>query len=324
MTVLVTGATGFVGGHVVRALRNQGEAVRAMVRDVSSARSRFPPDVELIQGDVTCPEDVDRAVRGCEAVYHFAALHRQAKYPDEMYWAVNARGTENLVQAALRRGVRRFLHCSTVGVHGNAYVPADEHAPFAPEDIYQETKLAAERAVRSAMAEGLQATIVRPVGIYGPGDMRFLKLFRTVQNQTFRMIGSGDTVHHLMYIDDLVAGVLLCARHERAAGEAYILAGPRYTSLNDLVRATARAVGRPPPRGHVPLRPVMLAAKLTESVCRPLGIEPPLHTRRVGFFVNDRGFCSDKAARELGYVPRVDLDEGLARTVQWYRSVGVL
>lgn len=322
--VLVTGATGFTGGHLARALQRRGYLVRALVRCEEKAAALARDGIELAVGDVTNPADVERAVRGCHTVYHIAALYREAKHPDEVYWKVNAEGVRNVLDAAERAGVERIVHCSTVGVHGDVQVPADEDAPFAPGDIYQETKLAGEQIARERFANGLAGTVVRPAGIYGPGDMRFLKLFRAVKRGTFRMIGSGRTFYHLTYIDDLVEGIILAGEHPNAPGNTYILAGPRYTSLNELVEHTARAVGSAAPRGHIPLAPVKLAARLTERVCRPLGLEPPLHERRVDFFVKDRGFSSEKARRELGYVPRVDLQEGLRRTAAWYRTAGLL
>jgi nucleoside-diphosphate-sugar epimerase len=138
------------------------------------------------------------------------------------------------------------------------------------------------------------------------------------------MIGSGETIQHLTYVDDVVEGLLLCAECPQAVGQAYIIAGPRYTTLNDLVRATALAVGRQPPRGRIPLPAVMAAARLIETVCNWVGVEPPLHTRRVAFFTRSRGFSSHKAQLELGYLPHVDLEEGLARTAAWYQSSGLL
>lgn len=324
MKALVTGATGFTGSHLTLALLARGYAVRALVRDPQRAQLLAERGAELAVGDLTLPPDVARAVQGCDIVFHVAALYREARHPDSAYWDVNVEGTRNVLDAAARERVARVVHCSTVGVHGDVEVPADESAPYAPGDIYQETKLAAEQLARERFAHGLCGVVVRPAGIYGPGDRRFLKLFRAVKNGTFRMIGRGDTLYHMSYIDDVVEGMIVCGEHPAAVGGVFILAGPRYTSLRELVGATARAVGRRPPRGRVPLQPVMLAARVTENVCRRLGVEPPLHRRRVEFFVKNRGFCIDKARRELGFEPRVDLAEGLLRTARWYEAHGLL
>ena len=321
---LVTGATGFTGGYLMRALHRHGVHVRALVRNPGKTQFPAESDVEVAEGDLTDPRQVERAVAGCDFVFHLAAVHRDAKYSDPFYRSVNVDGTGNLVRAAARQGVTRFIHCSTAALHNGPILPADESAPLLPQDIYEATKLAAEDLVREQFARGLAGTIVRPVGIYGPGEMRFLKLFRAIKNGTFRMIGSGNTLQHLTYVDDVVDGILLCVRQPQAVGETYIMAGPRFTTVDELVRATARAIGCAAPRGHVPLLPVLLAARLTEVLCRPFGIEPPLHPRRVAFFTRNRGYSSDKARRELGYSPKVDLDEGLARMARWYCAIGAL
>jgi len=150
--------------------------------------------------------------------------------------------------------------------------------------------------------------------------MRFLKLFRAVKSGAFRMIGKGSIVYHMTYIDDLINGIILCGEHPAALGRTYILCGTRYTTLTELVAAVATAVGRSPPRGSIPLWPVILAAKACETICRPLRLEPPLHMRRLDFFMYDRGFTAARAAREIGFAPQVSLEEGLARTAAWYQS----
>jgi dihydroflavonol-4-reductase len=322
---LVTGATGFTGGHLARALVRRNYRVRALVRDRAKAGALERAGVEPVEGDLTRPGDVDAAVKGCSHVYHIAALYRDARFPDAVYYDVNVNGTRHILEAAAKHRVARVVHCSTVGVHGDVgRLPADEDAPFDPGDIYQETKLKGELLAREAFAGGLPGAIVRPAGIYGPGDLRFLKLFRGVQRGTFRVFGRGAVVYHLTCIDDLIDGILLCGEHPRALGETFILAGPRYTTLDELVARVAAAVGAVPPRGHLPLKPLLVAAWLCEAACKPLGIEPPLHRRRCDFFCKSRGFSTEKARRLLGYAPRVDLDEGLRATAAWYFAEGHL
>jgi nucleoside-diphosphate-sugar epimerase len=322
---LVTGATGFTGGHLARALRERGWPVRALVRDPSRAAALEALGVEMAKGDVTDAEAVDRAVAGCSHVFHIAALYREAKHPDRVYRAVNVTGTRHLLDAAARHEVKRFVHCSTVGVHGDVdRLPADEEAPFNPGDIYQATKLEGELLVKQALEAGVPGTIFRPVGIYGPGDVRFLKLFKGIHTGRFRMFGSGEVAYHMTYVSDLVEGILLCGEHPAAVGEAFILAGPRHTSINELVELVAAALDRAPPKGRLPLAPLLAAAWLCEGICRPLGIDPPLHRRRCDFFHKSRGFTSAKAQRRLGYSPQVDLAEGLRRTAAWYFEQGYL
>jgi nucleoside-diphosphate-sugar epimerase len=264
-------------------------------------------------------------MRGIDVVYHIAAAYREAQFPDSYYFDVNVGGTALVLKFAEQERVRRVVHCSTVGVHGEIHsIPADENAPLNPGDAYQESKLEAERIAQQAFASGLQGVVFRPVGIYGPGDKRFLKLFRTVHSGQFRMFGDGDVLYHLTYIDDLIDGILLCGERAEAAGNLYILAGPRYTTLKELIALVAQAVESPRPTGHLPLWPLLTAAAVCEAACRPLRIDPPLHRRRCDFFTKNRAFSIDKARRELGFEPRVDLVEGLGRTARWYFQQGLL
>ncbi|MGH8296128.1 MAG: NAD-dependent epimerase/dehydratase family protein, partial [Steroidobacteraceae bacterium] len=175
-----------------------------------------------------------------------------------------------------------------------------------------------------AARRGQRVTIVRPCPIYGEGDLRFLKLYRAVARGAFVMIGNGAPRLHLVHIDDLVDGILLCSTSEAALGEVFILGGPEAPTLNELVRHIARALGVAEPRWRIPLWPVQAAGALCEWVCVPLRIEPPLHRRRVGFFTHHREFDCSKAAQLLGYAPRVTPAEGIARTAEWYRACGYL
>lgn len=330
MTVLVTGATGFTGGHLATALARRGQSVRALVRPRSLARFQASDaaaaGVTATEGDLASPEALGRACAGVEVVYHIAATYREAGQPDAAYRAVNVEGTRHLLQAAKGAGVRRVVHCSTGGVHGHiAHPPANEEAPFNPGDVYQETKLEAEQLAREfGRRDGLDVVVARPIGIHGPGDTRFLKMFRGLARGRFPMLGSGQAFYHLTYIDDLVEGFRLCGEVPAAAGRTYILAGERYTTLKDLVALVAEELGVAPPRIHLPVWPVWLAGLACELVCVPLRIEPPLYRRRVDFYTKSRAFDITRARTELGYRPAVDLREGIRRTVAWYRANGML
>ena len=328
MKVLVTGATGFTGGHLARYLASSGCAVAALVRPASLARTNElrTAGIEIREGDLTDAASVRRAVEGCETVYHIAATYREAGQGDAAYVRINVEGTRHVLAAALAAGGKRVVHCSTGGVHGHIeHPPADETAPFAPGDVYQRTKLEAERlAADFGRRNGLEVVIVRPIGIYGPGDLRFLKMFRGIARGRFPILGRGDVFYHLTYVDDLVRGFELAGTTPCAAGREYILGGPEYTTLNELVRLIADELGVAPPRLHFPIWPVWVAGALCEAVCVPLGIEPPLFRRRVDFFRKSRAFNIGRAREELGYNPAIDLKTGIKRTAAWYRSRGLL
>ena len=210
--------------------------------------------------------------------------------------------------------MRRVVHCSTVGVHGDVeHPPANEDAPLKPGDIYQDTKLEGEALARETGARlGIEVTIARPTGIYGPGDRRLLKLFRGVARRRWFTLGSGEIYYHLTYIDDLVEGFRLCGTHPAAANRTYILAGGEVTTLNELVALIADVAGVPVPKRHLPVWPFWTAGALCEAVCAPFGIEPPLFRRRVDFFTKSRAFDITRAREEIGYAPRVGLRDGIA------------
>lgn len=330
MNVLVTGATGFTGGHLAQHLINQGDTVRALVRPKSRQRFDASPlpacGVVACDGDLIDAESLRRAIADVQVVYHIAATYREAGQPDSAYREINVQGTRNLLEAAKAAGVTRVVHCSTGGVHGHiANPPATEEAPFNPGDVYQETKLEAEQLARTfGETEGLDVVVARPIGIYGPGDRRFLTMFRGLARGRFPMIGNGQAFYHLTFIDDLVEGFRLCGTVPGAKGRTYILAGPRYTTLEQLVGMVAKELNVAPPRVHLPVWPFWTAGLLCELICVPLRIEPPIFRRRVDFYTKSRAFDNSRARAELGFAPKVDLEEGIRRTADWYRSEGLL
>ena len=323
---LVTGATGFTGGHLARALAADGTRVRVIARSAARARAALPAGVELVEGDLSDPATVARAMDGVGTVYHIAAMYRQAGHRDADYALVHVEATRLLLEAACSQRVRRFVHCSTVGVHGHvASPPADEEAPYGPGDVYQRTKLDGELLARSYHRErGLPVTVARPTAIYGPGDRRLLKLFRMIARRRFVVLGRGDIFYHMVHVDDLVRGLRLLGSHPRAPGEVFILGGERYYTLREIANLIAEAEGVPAPWLRLPARPFQIAGTLCEKLCIPLGIEPPIHRRRVDFFTKSRAFTIEKAVRLLGYRPRVSLHDGIRSTLEWYLAHGDL
>jgi nucleoside-diphosphate-sugar epimerase len=282
--------------------------------------------VAWVEGDLAKGDALARLVEGADAVAHVAAVYRTAGHPDSYYRDVNVGGTERLLEAAARAGVGRFVHTSTVGVHGSVrHAPADETAPFEPGDIYQETKAEAETlALRFHRERGLPVVVVRPGAIYGPAETRLRKLFRAIARGRYAVVGSGRPHYHLVFIDDLLDGYELALTHPAAPGEAFIVAGPGSGSQTDLARTIARHTGGRVLPFHIPVAPIHLAGDLCEAICVPFEIDPPLHRRRVDFWTKNRSFSIEKARHRLGYAPKVDVEEGVARTAAWYRQAGWL
>lgn len=325
--VLVTGATGFTGGHLARRLASDGYQVRVVVRDPARAEDLRKLGIEVVKGDLRDRASLDRAADGIHTVYHIAALFRQENVTDKDMHDINATGVRNMIEAAIGAGVKHFVHCSTIGVHGATprNPPANENSPYKPGDYYQESKTEGEKIAIEYMRSGkLPIVIFRPGGIHGPGDLRFLKLFKGIKNGRFVMFGSGDVLYQLVYIDDLVDGIILCGTKPEAIGNIYILTGEKPITLNQMVHTIADVVGVKPPRLRFPVMPLYVAGALCEVACKPFGIEPPLYRRRVDFFRKDRAFSIDKAMNELGFRPKVDVRTGLQRTAQWYKEHGYL
>ncbi|MDQ2931969.1 MAG: NAD-dependent epimerase/dehydratase family protein [Gemmatimonadota bacterium] len=324
--VLVTGATGFAGSAMLRALVGGGYRVRALVRDRSHARALELAGVEVAVGNMKDSASLTRALRDVTTVYHFASIFRQIGLPDEEFRIVNVEGPSRLIIAAAGAGVGRVVHLSTVGVHGDIeHPPANEQSPFSPGDIYQRTKLEGEqRAVATAERLGVPLTVVRPAPMYGPRDRRLLKMFKGVAHRRFPILGKGDALFSMVHIDDLVEGVRMAGESPSAVGGTYIIGSDEFMSLNSLVNLIAEEAGVKPLGFHLPVWPFYAAGAVCEAICEPLNIEPPIYRRRVAFFTKSRAFDITHARTELGYEPKVMLRDGIRSTLEWYRAAGWL
>jgi nucleoside-diphosphate-sugar epimerase len=329
--ILVTGAAGFIGGALLRRLVGYGLDVTGTVLFPHEAHALEAEGYRVELLDLASDDPWDDLVAGTDTVIHVAALFQEVDQSAEAYDRVNHRGALKLAETAGRVGASRFVHCSTVGVHGDVkQIPATEETPFNPMDLYHRTKLAGEVAIlryaQSHPPGHMTVCVNRPAMVYGPGDLRMLKLFKAILSRRFRMIGSGETLAHLGYIEDQIDSFLLCAvaPSERVHGEAFNIASDDPLTLNRLAGLIAEHGGVALPRLHVPVAPVWLAAGACELACKPFGIKPPLFRRRVGFFTHNRAFDLTKARERLGYQSKWSHPEGIAATVDWYRANGYL
>jgi len=328
MKVLVTGGTGFTGKALVRRLLDEGHEVVAMdYKEGLKTQELRDWGAEVVIGSVTDKDLVAKCIEGVDVVQHLAAAFRELNVPESYYDEVNVGGTENMLAAAKRSGVKRFIYCSTCGVHGNIdNPPGGEDAPIQPADYYQRTKYMAEPIVKEYNdKQGLPSVIIRPAAIYGPGDPeRFFMIFKRVASGRFPMFGKGKTLYHPVYIDNLVDAHMLAMEPGKGDGEAYLIADEEYVEIEDLVCRVGKALGVDVKIPHYPVMPLVLAGHVCEKICKPFKIAPPIFPRRVDWYRQNRAFKIDKAKRDLGYAPRVGLDEGLERTAEWYRSEGYL
>lgn len=324
--VLVTGATGFTGKRLTEILLQRGYEVRVIIRDKN--RFAIPADekLEVIIGDLRNPKDVDHAVKGIQIIFHVAALYRTAGAEPQKYWDTHVKATENLLNSAYRASIKKFIHASTVGIHSHIEnPPANENYDVHPGDIYQLTKWEGEKKAKEFHEKtGLPLVIIRPTPIYGPGDMRLLKLFKIASKKYSIILGSGEIFYHMVYVDDLVDGMILAAESNISSGEAFIIGGDGYISLNNMLNLISKNLKKESKIIHLPATPFQVLGTLCEKICIPLGINPPIYRRRVDFFTKSRAFDISKAKKMLNYSPKISLEEGLSRTAEWYKNEGLI
>jgi nucleoside-diphosphate-sugar epimerase len=324
MRILVTGGSGFLASHLIRALQKRGHAVRALVLPSSDTTLLAQADVEIHTGDVRLPETLAPAMRQVDAVFHLAAAIG-VRRPLSEYHAVNVAGTENVCRAALAAGVKRLVHVSSTSVYKQGLgTPVDETSPPAPPpDPYAVTKAAGDRLVQRLVAEDrLPASIVRTSTIFGPGDdLNFGRIAHRLLAGTGIVIGSGRNRVPFAYVDDVVRGLLLVLEHEAAEGEIYNITDDSCPTQAELLREIADQLGAGMPRIQVPYGLLYGTAFLAERLAQATRSEHALVTRfGVMLYGADNRFAIDKARRELGYEPRVSLRQGVSVAAEWYRE----
>jgi len=325
--VLVTGATGFTGAVLTRKLVQAGLDVHAIARESSDLSALGNLKMTWHRGPVYDPDVVRAATRDVEVVFHVAAAYREARHADDMYVKVHVDSTRLLAQAvAGSPRFKRFVHVSTVGVLGHVeHPPANEASPYNPGDIYQATKRDAEVWLREFSAQqALPYTVIRPAAIYGPGDTRLLKFFKMAAKPYLVLLGQGRCLYHLIHVQDLTDAMIRAASHPKALNEVFICGNRECISLVQMAAYIARELGRSFRVVRLPEAPFFIAADVCEWVCRQMGVEPPIHRRRLAFFTKDRSFDTRKICECLGWEERFSNEQGLIETTRWYREQGWL
>lgn len=320
LTALVTGAPGFVGSNLCRELLSHGYKVKALHRKSSKLEALKGLDLELVQGDLSDQRSLLTACRDVDLVFHIAAVYREAKFPDQVYWDINLEGTRNLLEASKECEVKRFIFCSTTGVHGGIKTPpADESYPYNPDDVYQQSKTEAEKLVLEWFNSGrIDGCVIRPTMIWGPADTRLFKLFKGVASRRLPIIGDGQVLRHWVLVSDLARGFRLAAENPRSKAQIYLIAGERPVTLEHTMQTIAKQYGVKLLPFKIPAKPLQLLGSCVEKICKPFGIEPPIHRRRVDFFVKHRAFDYSKARRELGYQPTHSFEDECRLVAKWY------
>jgi nucleoside-diphosphate-sugar epimerase len=315
--VLITGATGFTGFHVCKLFHERGYTLNFLVRDLSRLPSKLNDLLKansnhrVILGSLEDKASLKEAVKDCVGIIHLAAAFRKVGVPDKYYFDVNERGTRWLLEESELAKVKRFIHCSTGGVHSNIKeLPIRETSPYAPGDLYQESKVAGEEVVFEYFRGGkVRGVIIRPGMIYGADDTRIGKLFTMIAKKRFFYVGSGKCMVHFIDVSDLSRAFLLSFENEELNNEAFLIAGRRYLPLRELVNMVAKRCGVSSPWLHLPVGVCKTIAQACEAICKPLKVEPPLYKRRIDFFLKERCFDTEKSKTLLGFQASRSLEE---------------
>lgn len=328
-TAFVTGGTGFLGQHLARSLLEDGWAVRVLTRSpkAEAAQRLRCAGATLVAGEIHDTALLRTTLHDVHTVYHLAGQLYAPHIPRHVFEQTHIGGTRSVLTACRSTSaIRSIVHCSTTGVLGpTGDHAATEDAPQRPSNAYEQTKAEAERlALAAAERDGLPLTVARPALVYGPGDLHLLGWFRAIRRGVYRVVGRGDSLLHPIYINDLVRGLRICAATPTAIGRAYNLVGSRPLTIRELANAIAQAIGTTLSKSHLPAAATWAGASLLESLPGISVGRLPLTRSRIAFMTESRAYCGDRARRELGFDPQIDLPTGLDCTVAWYRSEGLL
>lgn len=330
MKVLVTGAAGFLGGHLVDMLVERGDEVRAMVRPVEDIlHLRTLQGVEIVHGDLTDAESLRRAVQGVQRVYNVAAKTGPWGLEKD-YKAVNVWGTADLITAALEAGVERIVHTSSITVYGHHLhgLVTEDHPLHAEDNPYSRTKIAGEQLIADLVKErGAPVVIVRPAWIYGPRDnASFGRFVALVESGKGFIIGSGKNIVPIVYVRDVAQGLIKAGdAGDEVIGRAYTLADDRRVTQAEYLNTIADFLGVSPVTRKLPYVALYAAGRTAELAWQALGrrksAPPPVTTYGVTLLGGNQEFSIERARRELGYEPQYDYIRGIAEGVQWYVEV---
>lgn len=322
MKTLITGATGFIGSRMTVRLASLDRDLRCVVRPMSDTTALLnQPRIELVCADLNDKAAVRDLAQGVDVVYHLAFDYSRPTVDD----------VRNLIEACVYSGVKRFIYFSSIAAVGLSRVRdvITEETPCRPDTVYGKVKLTAERMLLEAYRQqGLPGVILRPTSVYGIGEANFwLPLFRAIHGGRFsRLFGDGSNLLSLCFIDNLIDGALLAERCDAAVGKVYILSDERSYPFREVIQAVAAASSVPVPRSSIPKRFALPVAQVLDYLWRLELREPvvPFLAANVARWIMHYPCSVEKARMELGFEPRIGLEEGVRRAVEWYRRNGFL
>ena len=327
MRVLITGATGLLGGHLIKELQQRGEDIRALVLPVENADKLEKQGVEVVRGDITDAGTLEAAVQDVELIFHLAGMMGVWR-PLADYRLVNVTGSENVYKAAQKAGVRRYVHTSSHTVYGLGYGRfLTENDALRPDaDAYSLTKAEGDRLMRRLMLNSeVETVILRPGTFFGPGDrLHFGRMAQKMKDGKGVIIGRGDNALPFCYVTDVVQGFMLAAYHENAPGNVYNITNDRPLTQLEMFNAIADAVDGVRPTRHLPYLPIYYGSIVAEKVVARVTRTKPIVTQLGAMmFGSDNRHSVEKARRELGYEPKVDLRTGITLAAEWFNTGGM-
>ncbi len=326
MKVLITGATGLLGGHLRQELQQRGEQVRALVLPIENAEKLIVQGVEVVRGDVTDASTLAPAVKDIEIIFHLAGMMGVDR-PLADYRLVNVTGSENLYRAAQAAGVRRFVHTSSHTVYGLGHgrFLTEEDALRPDPDPYSITKAEGDRLMRHLMLKSdVETVIIRPGTFFGPGDrLHFGRMAQRMKNAKGIIIGRGDNALPFCYVTDVAQGFLLAAYHEKAPGNVYNISNDRPLTQQEIFNAIVDDVGGKRPTRQLPYLPIYYGGIVAEKIASITHTKPIVTRLGAMMFGTDNRHSVEKARRELGYEPKVDIREGLRLAAAWFNAGGM-
>ncbi|HLJ32006.1 MAG TPA: NAD-dependent epimerase/dehydratase family protein [Ktedonobacteraceae bacterium] len=327
MNVLITGATGLLGSHLIKELQQRGEHIRALVLPVENADGLLRQGVEVVRGDITDASTLAPAVENIDLIFHLAGMMGVWR-PMSDYRLVNVTGSENLYKAAQKANVRRFVHTSSHTVYGLGYGRfMTESDPLRPDpDPYSITKAEGDRLIRRLMlSSDMETVILRPGTFFGPGDrLHFGRMAQKTKDGKAMLLGRGNNALPFCYVSDVVQGFMLAAYHENAPGNVYNITNDHPLTQLEMYNAIADAVGGVHPKIHVPYLPVYYGSIVAERVVARITHTKPVVTELGALmFGSDNRHSVEKARRELGFEPQVDLLEGIKLSAAWFNAGGM-
>jgi len=329
--VLITGATGAIGPRVVHALYQAGHKIRTFSIDAPVSAGIFPPNTEVVIGDVTEKADVQSAMQGVDAVVHMAALLHIVNPPPEMlekFERINVGGTETIIEAAISAGIKRIVLFSTIAVYGQANGQVlNEQSPAHPETFYAQTKLAAEKLVLNANRKDGQplGTVLRLGAVYGSRIKgNYERLTHALARNRFIPIGNGLNRRTLIYDKDVGSAAALAVIHPSAAGRIFNVTDCRFHTLNEIIKSICSALGRKPPRFSLPAGLTRTLVGIVEKGSRSIVLKPTVTREMIDKYTEDIAVAGSLIQKELGFMPQHDLKAGWEETIKEMREGGTL